>query len=97
MNNWSLNPEQFNDLATSLNSFFAQTGLIINNGGVTQSGLAGAQAPFTMSQSSTSSAGTGKGQTTSGVTLFDVDDSYMHTKTGFPEIWDQRGQFSYLF
>ncbi|GAB1602282.1 box J3-like isoform X2, partial [Argonauta hians] len=27
MNNWSLNPEQFADLASSLNSFFSQTGL----------------------------------------------------------------------
>ncbi|XP_052832981.1 forkhead box protein J3-like isoform X2 [Octopus bimaculoides] len=27
MNNWSLSPEQFADLASSLNSFFSQTGL----------------------------------------------------------------------
>lgn len=28
MNNWTLNPEQFADLASSLNTFFTQTGLL---------------------------------------------------------------------
>ena len=59
MNNWSLNPEQFNDLAMSLNTFFAQTGLMAPDG-TPQPGVSVAGAPFNMSQGSTSSAGTGR-------------------------------------
>ena len=33
-NNWSLNPEEFATLATSLNNFFQQTGLLQEGGGV---------------------------------------------------------------